>query len=178
MERRLVCAMALLAAAPAGASERTDYRPSPDAKSLLMADKRATFEASAAASLLRQPELRRFEMRDSGAPDLATVPARVDLSRFETLDALAIADLPAAPADSSPFALTSIDGWQRDLGARATTDGGRHAVNDAIGRSRIYRPPRALDATLVLRLDGREESPAFSVGGGVAAALWQVIPRN
>jgi hypothetical protein len=36
----------------------------------------------------------------------------------------------------------------------------------------------ALSTALVLRLDGQDDSPAFSVGGGgVAAAVWRVVPK-
>jgi hypothetical protein len=58
--------------------------------------------------------------------------------------------------------------------------GGSYAVRDyfaAQPRPRQRRSP--LGAMFVLRLDGQEESPSFSVGGGgVPAALWGVMPKR
>lgn len=59
-------------------------------------------------------------------------------------------------------------------------DGGRYAVSDTLSN---YRKPRfrrsALGTVLTLRLDGETESPPFSVGGGgVAAVLWQALPKS
>ncbi|AQR73223.1 hypothetical protein BXU08_05570 [Sphingomonas sp. LM7] len=58
-------------------------------------------------------------------------------------------------------------------------DGGSYAVHDIIRdqpRPRIRKS--ALSAAFVLKLDGDDDSPPFSVGGGgVAAAVWQAVPR-
>jgi hypothetical protein len=57
--------------------------------------------------------------------------------------------------------------------------GGSYAVHDILRdqpRPRFRRSP--LSAAFVLKLDGNDESPAFSVGGGgVAAAVWQAVPK-
>ncbi|HEX8300527.1 hypothetical protein [Sphingomonas sp.] len=86
---------------------------------------------------------------------------------------------------TSPFAISEL----RSLKAWHVTDGlppvttsanGFYAVRDTLGE---YRRPRAfkpspLSAMLVLRIDGKDESPAFSVGGGgVAAVLWKAMPQ-
>ena len=57
--------------------------------------------------------------------------------------------------------------------------GGSYAVYDVM---RAQPKPRhresALSTALVLRLDGEDDSPPFSVGGGgVAAAVWRAVPR-
>ena len=73
------------------------------------------------------------------------------------------------------------DAVQTSLRLAETTsgDGGRHAVHDALSDHRKPRFRRsALGTMLTLRLDGEPESPAFSVGGGgVAAAVWQAVPK-
>lgn len=79
----------------------------------------------------------------------------------------------------SPFALTEPrpqPAWQLtakfpEVTARA---GARYAVGDALADHRRVGPPRsALDAMLVFRIDGSNDSPPLSVGGGVAGAMWK-----
>jgi hypothetical protein len=57
--------------------------------------------------------------------------------------------------------------------------GGSYAVHDTIRdlpRPRHRKSP--LSTAFVLKLDGNDDSPAFSVGGGgVAGAMWQAVPR-
>lgn len=57
--------------------------------------------------------------------------------------------------------------------------GGSYAVRDTFSRDpKPRRRGSPLAAAFVLRLDGQDESPAFSVGGGgVAEAVWSVMPR-
>lgn len=57
--------------------------------------------------------------------------------------------------------------------------GGSYAVYDVMrAQPRPRHRNSPLGAALVLRLDGQEESPAFSIGGGgVAAAVWRAVPR-
>mgnify|MGYP001061162992 CR=1 FL=1 len=68
-----------------------------------------------------------------------------------------------------------------DTGADATSArGGSWAVYDILSD---YRKPRfrrsAFSTMLVLRIDGEEGSAPLSVGGGgVASAIWQVMPGN
>jgi hypothetical protein len=57
--------------------------------------------------------------------------------------------------------------------------GGSYAVHDIL-RDQPRRRPRQspLSAAFVLKLDGKDDSPSFSVGGGgVAAAVWQAVPK-
>lgn len=63
-----------------------------------------------------------------------------------------------------------------DATARA---GASYAVDDVMNaQPRPRRRGSALSTALVLRLDGQDDSPAFSVGGGgVAAAVWRAVPR-
>lgn len=58
-------------------------------------------------------------------------------------------------------------------------EGGRYAVQEALSEQRKPRFRRsALGTMLVLKLDGEEESPTFSVGGGgVAEIVWQAAPK-
>ena len=58
--------------------------------------------------------------------------------------------------------------------------GGSWAVYDTLADHRKPRFRRSpLSTMLVLRIDGQEDSPPISVGGGgVAAALWRVMPNN
>jgi hypothetical protein len=188
MERMLVTVLALLAATPAAAGERIAYAPAPDAMSLLMQDARATFAAhdilivAELRPMLTTPELRGFAMRDADATALARTPHRLDLSGFEALSVSTLADVPPrawAPVLPPEFALSGLPGWQRSFASSVPADdGGRYAVREAIGVNRLVRRPRALDATLVLHLDGNADSPALSVGGGITAALWQAIPKE
>jgi hypothetical protein len=57
--------------------------------------------------------------------------------------------------------------------------GGSYAVYDVMrAQPRPRHRESALSTALVLRLDGEDDSPAFSVGGGgVAAAVWRAVPR-
>lgn len=80
---------------------------------------------------------------------------------------------------ASPFALPEPQpqpAWQltdkfSEVTARA---GARYAVGDALADHRRVGPPRsAFDAMLVFRIDGSNDSPPLSVGGGVAGAMWK-----
>lgn len=103
---------------------------------------------------------------DLGAPSTAPHLTAAGYARPET-------------AAASPFALTEPrpqPAWQLtakfpEVTARA---GARYAVGDALADHRRVGPPRsALDAMLVFRIDGRNDSPPLSVGGGVAGAMWK-----
>jgi hypothetical protein len=53
------------------------------------------------------------------------------------------------------------------------------ALRDALSKLPRARKHRsALDAMLTLRIDGNRDSEPFSITGGVAAALWKVVPGN
>lgn len=57
--------------------------------------------------------------------------------------------------------------------------GGSYAVHDVMrAQPRPRHRGSALSTALVLRLDGQDDSPAFSIGGGgVAAAVWRAVPK-
>jgi hypothetical protein len=68
--------------------------------------------------------------------------------------------------------------FSRHFAEVTASNGGSYAVSEGTSWITRRRPPRVLDTTLVFRLDGQDESPVFSVGGGVAASIWQAIPRD
>ena len=80
---------------------------------------------------------------------------------------------------ASPFALPEPQAqpaWRlTDKFAEVTARAGaRYAVGDALADHRRVGPPRsAFDAMLVFRIDGSNDSPPLSVGGGVAGAMWK-----
>jgi hypothetical protein len=91
-------------------------------------------------------------------------------------------DVPAGharPESTSPFAFPEpqpLAAWQ--LGAKdpevTARAGGRYAVGETLADHRRVGPPRsALDAMLVFRIDGNNDSPTLGVGGGVAGAMWK-----
>ena len=51
-------------------------------------------------------------------------------------------------------------------------------MREALGRGHREYRPGALDAMVQLRLDGEPDSAPISITGGVAAAIWKVIPGN
>ena len=177
--RALVCAMLLMTALPAAAGERGRYRPDADTMQLLMLDRMATAGTAVSNPL---PEID-FDVRASAMPVL--LPLGTDLSSFETLD-LSGAQyfkrraLAAPPVSAPSFQLAALPGWQQPLrlDARTLDNGGGYVVSETLGRGRRQYRPGALDATLQLRLDGETDSPPISVGGGVAAALWKVLPGD
>lgn len=85
----------------------------------------------------------------------------------------------------SPYAAADLqtpEAWRLTdrLAPVTASANGLYAVRDALmeyRKPRAYRPT-AFSTMLVLRIDGKEESAPFSVGGsGVAAALWKVMPQ-
>ncbi|MHA6719371.1 hypothetical protein ACX40Y_07935 [Sphingomonas sp. RS6] len=83
---------------------------------------------------------------------------------------------------AEPIATGAADdpAWRRDERRLVTSDdGARYAVGEIMADHRRAGPPRsALDAMLVLRIDGNRDSPALSVGGGVAGAVWEAGTRR
>ena len=75
----------------------------------------------------------------------------------------------------------ALPNWRITEEREQTTaaDGGRYAVGDYFSSQRRPRFRRsALGALLVFKIDGQEDSPPLSVGGGgVAAAVWQAVPK-
>lgn len=77
--------------------------------------------------------------------------------------------------------LETMKSWRiAATGPVTNSANGLYAVRDTLGESRkprAYRPT-VISTMLVLRIDGKDDSPPFSIGGGgVAAALWRAMPR-
>lgn len=203
--RLLALFFALTWAVPAAAGERiVAYAPAPDAMALLMQDDHATFASPGAMDLLLKEdrvlyasriaprllagaELRDFRVRAGGVTAMPVVATRVDLSGFDDLAPSASAytrgprshrPLPE-PGFVLPFEAVGPLGITPVAAANEVTsnDGGRFAVRDTMRRGRRVYRPRALDAMVQFRLDGREDTPPLDVAGGVAAAVWDAIPR-
>lgn len=203
--RLLACLFALAWAAPAAAGERAvAYAPVPDAAALLMQDDRATFASSDAMALLLQedrvlyasrlaaspfakPDFGGFRVRSGGVAAVAVMASRVDLNGFDRLALAAPAYAPGVrrqrhlpePGFVLPFEVAGPLGIAlvEPSNEATSSDGGRFAVRDTMRRGRRVYRPRALDAMVQFRLDGREDTPPLDVAGGVAAALWDAIPR-
>ena len=147
LKRLLVCLFAGFACLPACARDRT---PAPVKQPpVLDANGSATFTLPEAAT----------PFGAKAKPALVTTISARELRRS--------VDLPTADRSWGP--LTTAD--------EATSDaGGSYAVSDAFARMPKPRVRRsALSAALVLRIDGQEDSPLLSVGGGgVAAAMWKI----
>ncbi|MBB5709190.1 hypothetical protein [Sphingomonas xinjiangensis] len=154
----LACAISLMLAAPAIAGDR------PGEKVAVSSGTSRKQLAYAQAERFALPlDVRTLDGRSLGSSAVIAAP-RFAKQRFD----LAPDDLDE-PFDAIPrITETTAD------------DGGRYAVSDTLSD---YRKPRfrrsALGTMLTLRLDGETESPAFSVGGGgVAAVVWQAMPKS
>jgi hypothetical protein len=177
-----VCAIACSVAAPVAAGERNIGAPGMrilPVPILAVSDRFPGYDSALtvggdiAVRLRSVPvpvvALAYFENRAS--PDFHIIPANL---------------LPGGPAMLvSPYAvaeLRSLKAWRlADRLAPVTASAnGFYAVGDVLAehpKPRAFRPS-ALSTLLVLRVDGKDESPPFSVGGGgVAAALWRVMPQ-
>jgi hypothetical protein len=103
---------------------------------------------------------------DLGAPSAAAHLTAADYARPEIT-----AVSPFALTDPRPQPAWRLTAKFPEVTARA---GARYAVGDALADHRRVGPPRsALDAMLVFRIDGSNDSPPLSVGGGVAGAMWK-----
>jgi hypothetical protein len=145
--------------------------PAPGAAKPLTLPKRpVAAEFVVTVQAIREPSLAlaAFENR------IATWP--VAAAKVQSLETVKLA---------SPFSLaaarTPID-WRlaAKLPQVTASANGIYAVRDILGE---YRKPRlyrqtALSTMLMLRIDGKDDTPAFGVGGGgVAAVLWKVMPQ-
>lgn len=151
----VLCTLACAAAIPALAGDKPARTP-PGAIALERVAKPVAYGSLAEAPAIRFSEPRKLDIiRLSGT-------ALPQPRRFDYVDAQAQPD------------------WRvTDASARTAEDGGRYAVGDYFSAQRKPRFRRsALGALLVLRIDGEDESPAVSVGGGgVASAVWQALPK-
>ena len=175
------CAIACCVAAPGMAGERGAISSGSRGLQPLLAPVAVEFPGREGALTIRgdvavrlrgtrsKGELAEFEDRVATpfdiAPDDATAPEPITL---------------ASPyGDTNSRTLRAWRVTQR-LAPVTTTANGFYAVRDGLAdyrKPRAYRPS-ALGAMLVLRIDGKDDSPPFSVGGGgVAAALWRAVPQ-
>jgi hypothetical protein len=168
--RSLVCAITILMiATPAAAGERTGYTPIPDTLSLLMQDDDATHGGNG-IRLMPVPGFtldQRVVAGGAEADDLVVFDA-LNLSSFRYL---------AVTADGI---LSATGTWR--LPEVASGRVLRPDVNPALseiraGSARGHRRRSALSASLEFRLDGREESPPFTLGGGAGTVLNMVRKR-
>jgi hypothetical protein len=161
----LACVIVCGAASPALAGER-DPRLAPDVRNLLQRDQHVTAPRGVAGGA--KSEIPR-DLPTSGRGAILPTPAA------ETRG-VRISDVAARYQvnEVRPLLLEGEASPEVTMGA-----GGSYAVSDALSAVRKPRFRRSpLGALLVLRIDGQEESPAFSVGGGgVAAAVWRMVPR-
>ncbi len=150
---------------PVLAGER-DRPALPTVKALLTPDTRSASLATGRQTPLRPSYL---PLRYNGVSS-AKPPAEIAVPRESAPVRFAYAE-PAAQA-----------GWRLTDGAAQVTStrGASYAVSDTLAdRRQVRHRKSALSTMLVLRLDGKEESPAFSVGGGgVAAAVWKAVPQD
>jgi hypothetical protein len=182
MGRLLFIAIALGIAMPAMAGERARYRPAADTLSLLMLDQGMTSGTATPQAIVEIPQLRGYDVRESGVTLALLQPIPADLSGFEAFEAPGshIFVQQTGASTRLPLDLTPLPGWQQPLPRDSVTaaNGGRFAVREIMARGRRDYRPGALDAMLQFRLDGQTDSPALSVTGGVASALWKAIPGN
>jgi len=176
----VICALACGVAAPAGAGERN--------AAVVAAKISVPRSVSRAPDPAPAPGTRAFLRlpRARSADFVVRIQTRRDpaatRSAFETLPAQPIR---AETTTASRFGIRDV----RPLAAWRVTDrlapvtardNGTYAVRDTLAdyrKPRTYRPS-ALNAMFVLRIDGKEDSAPFSVGGGgVAAALWKAMPQ-
>lgn len=172
----LGCAVACGSSMPACAGDRDAVPPGLKATAAHAVPARAALgrEAPAARHVLASVNPR--------AVTTITLPARsrtvYDIAAPSSAAQVIAADS-AHPHVPSAFALPEPrpqPAWQltdpsSEVTARA---GGRYAVGETLADHRRVGPRRsALDAMLVLRIDGSDDSPPLSLGGGVAGAMWK-----
>lgn len=122
-----------------------------------------------------------WSARDKRAPDGSKLqPFTLPLASTQAKP-LPRLTLLAEPAAKRVAGLTAPTRWGPgstlpEVTARAAAS---YAVDDVMNaQPKPRRRGSPLSAALVLRLDGQDDSPAFSVGGGgVAAAVWRAVPK-
>ncbi|RYD85148.1 MAG: hypothetical protein EOP61_39210 [Sphingomonadales bacterium] len=162
----------------ASAGERTQSTPAARALATPMLPISLNFPGHDAALTIRGDSAVRMQTVPLPPKAVADIDKRLN-ARFD------VATLPEEDADIDASYdaddLRSPQAWRVTgrLAPVTSRANGVYAVRDLLAE---YRKPRgfrpsALSAMLVLRIDGKEESPPLSVGGGgVAAALWKVLP--
>lgn len=134
--------------------------------------------------------------RERGVAYGARVPA-VALKSTTTSTRLRPFTLPAQASHAVPSSLRGLGierrqvtadsvraaaEWTTPTDASGTTSdaGARYAVRDGLTTRYKPREPRSAFSTMFnLRLDGRTDSPSFSVGGSaVSSAVWRLLPTR
>lgn len=148
----------------------------------LVADSRAVLLADARLSAPLQKLLGQKLLHSGAAEARLPAPVLPPVAVF-TLDSRS-APLPllaTVPQGGTPLVASGVRPQQQwrvpglvssIAGLRAGSD----AVRETLATLRLRGGPRSpLKTMFVLRIDGQEDSPPFSIGGGgVAAALWRV----
>ena len=163
----LVCAVSLTLGSPAMAGDRPGGKASP----VVALAERGAIPATVRGMSPLRPSFERFTLPvDTRKLDR---PIRSDLSASLSHRSARRYDLAAADDGDAQYDTLRLSEATAD-------DGGRYAVRETLSDHRKPRFRRsALGTMLTLRLDGEEESPAFSVGGGgVAAVVWQAVPKS
>jgi hypothetical protein len=164
--RMAVCAIAVLGiASPAMAGERAGYWATPDALRLLLQDDSATFGSRVPLTALAPGFDALPRIAEPGEPLPDT------LTRFEAL--MSARATIAAREEAAPGFMPAAR--ERPAGSGV---GARQAIADTMADyPRPYRPHAMLDTMLTLHLDGQERTRSFNIGG-IAGAVWGVLPRR
>ena len=106
------------------------------------------------------------------------------ITRFEALIVPARMALPPVPvAEALSFTVAADDAAGFGPGTATTRAGAapfdaRHAIDDAMADyPRPFRRRAMLDTMLTFRLDGEEKTRSITMGG-IAGAVWGVLPRR
>lgn len=174
----VICAMACGVALPADAGERNAAAsvalkiPAP--RPILSVRKPASAPGTRARRLPVAP-LSNFVVRLHAVPEPGTTLAAFESRSGGRIELTASTN--AAIGDVREAAAWRISDR---LPATTSSANGLYAVRDTLAelpRRRAFRST-PFSTTLVLRIDGNDSSPAFSIGGGgVAAALWRAMPQ-
>lgn len=145
----------------------------------LAGDKPARVSPAAAVALTSAPAAYR-----SSGPSKAAGPFTLPLAqvRAKGADVIRLSDSAMPKPRRFDYAdAAALPDWRitDDTAERTAAAGGRYAVGDTLSSQRKPRFRRsALGALLVFKIDGQDDSPPLSVGGGgLAAAMWRAVPK-
>ncbi|RYE02441.1 MAG: hypothetical protein EOP61_08650 [Sphingomonadales bacterium] len=172
----IFCAIACSAVAPATAGERKANLPAVRAIAAPILVASLEFLGKDSTLTIEGDFVVRFNGAPAPSVALADFERRMmERSVFAAADSVEPASLYAAAN------VPALDAWHLTDGNEPVTASanGFYAVRDLMEhrKPRAFRPT-PLSAMLVLRIDGRSDSPPISIGGGgVAAALWRIMPQ-
>ena len=153
---------------PAAAEAQVVQGAPADALALMMADERISTDAG-----LPEPEPRPaigFDMRAEAARAHLGGPAVTRLAAFENL----VASAPAFEARSLPRD-PPLTETEDALDETTAAFAGSYAVREGLKPNPPPRRRALLSGSVVLNLDGKEDTPSLRMGG--AAAVLNVLPR-